>query len=118
MEIYFMAQYGVNPWKKLLLLRKYNLESKVFPLGIGGRRVGSFKWLITSISNNLKTFYKNGKVTEVMVSVTFKEYPYKKGNAGKKKTVKSSKKNGTLKGELVSSSANEKRKTRSFIYGM
>lgn len=112
MEIYFMAQYGVNPWKKLLLLRKYNLESKVFPLGIGGRRVGSFKWLITSISNNLKTFYKNGKVTEVMVSVTFKEYPYKKGNAGKKKTVKPSKKSGSLKGELVSSSSKAKKKNK------
>lgn len=113
MEIYFMAQYGVNPWKKLLLLRKYNLEGKVFPLGIGGRRVGSFKWLITNVSNDLKTFYKNGKVTEVMASVTFKEYPYKKGNSKKKKTVKSKKrKTATKKGLVAPSSGTSQKKNK------
>lgn len=116
MEIYFMAQYGVNPWKKLLLLRKYNLESKVFPLGIGGRRVGSFKWLITNVSNNLKTFYKNGKVTEVMASVTFKEYPYKKGNSKKKKMIKSPKKKTAIKDGLVASSSNTEKKKNKRVY--
>lgn len=92
MNIYFMARYGVSPWKQLLLLRKYNLESRVYPLGIGRRRVGSYKWIITKISNDLKAFYKNGKVTEVMAGITLKEYPYKKGNSKKKKVIKSKKK--------------------------
>ena len=92
MTIYFMAEYGVKPWKMLLKLRSYNLKAKVFPLFIGGRRVGSFKFLITNISNDMKVFYKNGKLTGFAAQVTFKEYPYVKGNSKKKKTVSSKKK--------------------------
>lgn len=103
MNIYFYAQYGVNPWKKLLLLRKYNQQGKVFPLVIGGKRVGSFKWIISDVSNELKTFYKNGKVTEVVAAVSFKEYPYKKGKSKKKKIVKSSKKNTAKSGSSSAS---------------
>ncbi len=87
MDIYFYAQLGVSPWKKLMLLREYNLKSKIYPLGIGRHRIGGFKFLITKISNDLKTFYKNGKLLAVMASVTFKEYPYKKGKRKKKKIV-------------------------------
>ncbi len=105
MNIYFQARYGVNPWKMLLLLRKYNLESRVFPLGIGRRRVGSYKWMITRVSDDLKTFYKNGKVTEVMANITLKEYPYKKGSSKKKKVVKSKKGRTVLQTGLSDSDA-------------
>jgi len=112
MNIYFMARYGVNPWKQLLLLRKYNLESRVYPLGIGRRRIGSYKWIITKVSNDLKTFYKNGKVTEVMAGVTFKEYPYKKGNSKKKKVVKSKKKKSSRKNQRAPDSLKSKKKDK------
>lgn len=108
MTIYFMAKYGVNPWKMLLLLRKYNLEGKVYPLWIGGRRVGTYKYIITKVSNDLKTFYVNGKVTGVAASVNFKEYPYKKGKTKKKKAVK--KKTSTSGTTSKSGSSGEKKK--------
>lgn len=110
MNIYFAARYGVNPWKQLLLLRKYNLESRVYPLGIGRRRIGSYKWIITKVSDDLRTFYKNGKVMEVMAAVTFKEYPYKKGNPKKKKVVKSKKKKKTSGKGGAGSGADKKNK--------
>ena len=40
----------------------------------------------------MKVFYKNGKLTGFAAQVTFKEYPYVKGNSKKKKTVSSKKK--------------------------
>lgn len=116
MNVYFMARYGVNPWKQLLLLRKYNLESRVYPLGIGRRRIGSYKWVITKISNDLKTFYKNGKVTEVMAGITLKEYPYKKGSSKKKKIIKSKKKKkASGKDGADSSPSKSKKKKKGYI---
>ena len=93
MTIYFLAEYGVKPWKMLLKLRSYNLGAEVYPLYIGGRRVGSSGFIITDISNDMKAFYKNGKLTGVAANVTFKEYPYVKNKNKKKKIVKSKNKN-------------------------
>lgn len=114
MNIYFMANYGINPWKKLLLLRKYNLQNMIYPLMLGGRRVGSHKWLITKVSNDLKTFYKNGKVLYVMAAVTFKEYPIKKSNSSKKKKLVSSKKKSAS--GTVSSTSKKKNKKGYIAY--
>jgi len=94
MTIYFMAVYGVNPWKMLLKLRSYNLGAKVYPLFIGGWRIGNSKFIITSVSNDMKTFYKNGKLTGFAATVTFKEYPPVKRNHKKKKIIKTKKKSG------------------------
>lgn len=94
MDIYFYAGLGVSPWKKLMLLREYNLKSKVYPLGIGRRRIGGYKFLITKISNDLRTFYKNGKLLAVVASVTFTEYPYKKGKVKRKKLIHTSSEKG------------------------
>lgn len=92
MTIYFLAEYGIKPWKMLLKLRSYNLDAKVFPLFIGKKRVGNFKFLITNISNNLKAFYRNGKLTGFAAQVTFKEYTYAKERNKKKKIINSKKK--------------------------
>ena len=54
MNIYFFAQFGVNPWKRLLQLRRYNLEGKVFPLKIGSRRIGNYKWVIVKVSKSTR----------------------------------------------------------------
>lgn len=90
MDIYLNAELGVKPTKMLLKLRSYNMDGKVYPLKIGGKRIGSFKWIITGISNEVTSFHKNGKIVSLVASVTFKEYPYKKGNSKKKKIVASS----------------------------
>lgn len=84
MDISLSASLGVSPLKKMMLLRDYNLKSKIFPLGIGGKRIGGFKWLITDISNDMKAFYRNGHVMKIQTSITLKEYAYKKSSKKKK----------------------------------
>lgn len=84
MDISLSASLGVSPLKKMMLLRDYNLKSKIFPLGIGGKRIGGFKWLITDISNDMKAFYRNGHVMKIQTSITLNEYAYKKSSKKKK----------------------------------
>lgn len=110
MDIYFYAQLGVSPWKKLMLLREYNLKSKVYPLGIGRRRIGGYKFLITKISNDLKTFYKNGKLLAVVASVTFTEYPYKKGKTKRKKLIRTNSEKGKKGKSSVTTKSSAARK--------
>lgn len=113
MTIYLWAQLGVSPWKMLKKLRSYNLEAKVYPLYLGGRKVGNNKWIISSVSNELKTFYKNGKPIFIVANVTFKEYPVvKKSNvpALKMVAVKSKKNKATKKKK---SSSKNKSSTKS-----
>ena len=87
MDIYISAYNHVSPMKILLRLRKYNLKAKAFPLVIGGKRMGSYKFLITQISNSIEKVYKNGKLITVRASVTFKEYIYKKKKSKKSRMI-------------------------------
>lgn len=87
MDIYLSAYNRVHPLKVLLRLRKYNLNVCAFPLVIGGKKIGSHKFIITNLSNAMEKFYKNGKLVVVRVSVTFKEYPVKKKKSKKTKLI-------------------------------
>lgn len=117
MTIYLWAQLGISPWKMLKKLRSYNLEAKVYPLYLGGRKVGNNKWIISGVSNELKTFYKNGKPIFIIASVTFKEYPVvKKADVPTLKTVvvkSKKKKSRTTKKKKSSSKSNKKSSTKS-----
>lgn len=114
MTIYLWAQLGVSPWKMLKKLRSYNLEAKVYPLYLGGRKVGNNKWIISGVSNDLKTFYKNGKPVFIIASVTFKEYSVVKKAALKIVAAKSKKKKSkTTKKKKSSSKRKNKSSTKS-----
>lgn len=133
MTIYLWAQLGVSPWKMLKKLRSYNLEAKVYPLYLGGRKVGNNKWLISSVSNELRTFYKNGKPIFIVANVTFKEYPVvknknvptlktvavkvkQKKSASKKKsniTYSNKNKNSTTKSDNTKSTSKKKKRVSS-----
>ena len=116
MQIYLSAYLGQSPMAKWKILRNYCLESKPKALFLGGKRLGSYKFLIVDVSNTPTEFYKNGKVVAAKVSVTFKEYPYKK-KSKKAKTSSSNKKSGkkgsarkggTKKGSTKKGKANAK----------
>ncbi len=96
MQIYLSAYLGQKPLAKWKILRNYCLESKPKALFLGGKRLGSYKFIIADVSNTPEEFYKNGKVVAAKVSVTFKEYPYKKKS---KKAKTSSKKKSKNKGK-------------------
>ena len=112
MTIYLWAQLGVSPWKMLNKLRSYTLEAKVYPLYLGGRKAGHNKWIISSVSNELKTFYKNGKPILIVANVTFKEYlsvKEKKKSKHKRVAVKNKKR----KKKVAKTSSNKKQNTNS-----
>ncbi len=104
MDIYLSAYNRVHPMKILLRLRKYNLNANAFPLVIGGKRIGSHKFIITNISNAMEKFYKNGKLVVVRASVTFKEYPEKKKKSKKAKLITSKESVNVLNGSSGTSS--------------
>ena len=87
MNIYISAYLLQSPMMIIEELRGYCLNAKAYPLVIGGDRVGSNKFVITNISNDLRMFSKNGKPLMASTSVTFKEYVSMKSN-DKKKTKK------------------------------
>lgn len=103
MQIYLSAYLGQSPMAKWKILRNYCLESKPKGLFLGGKRLGSYKFLIVDVSNTPTEFYKNGKMVAAKVSVTFKEYPYKKKS--KKAKTSSSKKRSKKKGKSKKGSA-------------
>lgn len=80
MDVYLSADLGISPLDKILKIRTYCLSYKVFPLVIGGKRIGSGgnKFMVTDISNALVRFYKNGHLVAAKTSVTFLEYPVKR----------------------------------------
>ena len=83
MTMYFMASMGVKPWKMMKKVREYCLNAKVYPLFLGGRRMGKFKFVITNVSNKMLTLHKNGRPLGVACTVTFKEYSYNKKKRNK-----------------------------------
>lgn len=97
MDIYISAVNHVHPMNVFSKLRGYCLNGRVYPLVIGGKRIGSFQFVIEKISGSLDKFYKNGKLISVTASVTFREYTYKKKKSKKTKVSKnnSKSKNGS-----------------------
>ena len=91
MNIYISAYLLQSPMMIIEELRGYCLNAKAYPLVIGGDRVGSNKFVITNISNDLRMFSKNGKPLMASTSVTFKEYVSMKSNDKKKKVNKKAK---------------------------
>lgn len=95
MNIYISAYYHISPMKIVEKLRKYCLNSYAYPLVIGKKRIGSHKFIIQDISNDLKEFYTNGKLVVVRASVTFTEYVEEKKKSKLCKTYETVKTDGS-----------------------
>lgn len=96
MNVYVSAVNHVHPLHYVKKFRQYNLRAKAYPLVIGGKRIGSYYFAITDVSNDLEQFYRNGKLIAAKIRVTFKEYRFLRKNSKKKKVIKgSSKKKGS-----------------------
>ena len=70
----FDAWYGVNPRKMLNKLASLAERGTVNTLVIGGKRVGSYRWRITDISEEWETIYNGGELARAKVNVTMQEY--------------------------------------------
>ena len=107
--IYYKDQVGEDVIEEI---DKFNGKAVINPLYLGGRKAGHNKWIISSVSNELKTFYKNGKPILIVANVTFKEYlsvKEKKKSKHKRVAVKNKKR----KKKVAKTSSNKKQNTNS-----
>lgn len=70
----FSPSLGTDPLEEIEKLRKAVSEGKIMRLIIGSKQYGAHKWVITKISNTLKTFGKYGNLQFVKVDVSLKSY--------------------------------------------
>lgn len=68
------AQYGVRPRATLDMLANYAEQGFVYPLVVGGRRVGRYNWRITDVSEAWEVVYNRGELAQAKANVTMQEY--------------------------------------------
>lgn len=71
-------QYGVSPRKLQNKILKYENKGTACNFRLGGKRVGSYKWVITGCSATYEVIGPGGNVQELRLALTLKEYRYKK----------------------------------------
>jgi len=68
------VQNGVCPRTLMDKLNDYCERGCIFPLVVGGHRVGRYKWSITKLSEAWQTVYNKGELAQAKVDVTMQEY--------------------------------------------
>lgn len=71
----FSVFHGVNPLNEVKKLNKMCHIGEISTLVLGGRKYGSYKWVITGISNTLNKYDNAGNCWAATADVTLKEYP-------------------------------------------
>lgn len=90
-------RYGINPMKLRKSLFEKKNSGKAERLTIGGKSLGSHKWVITNISENFQTLHIDGRPTEISFDISLLEYPKVASKKKIKKTSKDKKKSSTKK---------------------
>lgn len=73
-DITLDAMHGVRPRKTLETLEDCCERDLVYPLVIGGKRVGANLWRMTEVSEKWKTVLNGGELVRAKVSVSMEEY--------------------------------------------
>ena len=71
----FSVLHGTNPINEIRKLNKMVNNGITARLILGGKVYGSYKWVITSVSNTLEKYDNNGNCWAATAKVTIKEYP-------------------------------------------
>ena len=74
MSIYLSSMHGIRPRKTLERIQEAAESGDYFSFVIGGKKVGSKKWRITSVSETWDNIIKNGDLVSAKVSLTLREY--------------------------------------------
>ncbi|WP_352416291.1 phage tail protein [Oscillibacter ruminantium] len=74
MSIKLRADYGVKPRQTIETIVKMVESGTAEFLIIGGRPVGSNRFVITDVSDEWDTVYRGGELFSASVSLTFEEY--------------------------------------------
>lgn len=70
----FSFAFNVNPLKEVKRLNSYMKEGMNLLFLLGGKKVGSGRYVITSISQAHKKFNARGQVISMDITVSLKEY--------------------------------------------
>lgn len=70
----FSVFHGVNPIDEVERLNQMCREGIAARLIIGTKKYGSYKWVVTSVSSEMKRFDNKGNCWGAAASVTLKEY--------------------------------------------
>lgn len=68
------ALHGVKPRATLDLLETLTERGSVYPMVVGGRRVGRYRWRMTGLSEAWETILNRGELVRAKVNVTMEEY--------------------------------------------
>lgn len=68
------AMLGVKPRKTLEKIEKAVEKGYVYPLVIGGKKVGKNKWKITKISEKWDVIYIAGELVKASLDISLEEY--------------------------------------------
>lgn len=74
LEITLRADMGVKPRKQAEKIRQMMHQKMANYLVIGGQKVMDRRCIITDMSDSWNYIYRGGKVYEIKVELTFKEY--------------------------------------------
>lgn len=72
--IYLSVLHGVRPRATLEKIEKAVEKGTPYPLAIGGKKVGNYKWKITQISETWNEVIKDGRLVSANLNITLEEY--------------------------------------------
>lgn len=74
LKLIFSRDFGVEPMDEMSKLWTYMRNAEAIPLTIGNHAYGKYRWVITSISNDLQYFDRDGDVQHCETTVSLQEY--------------------------------------------
>ena len=74
LDICLRADLGVSPKKQAENIRQLMHQKTANYLVVGGHKLMDRRCIITDMSETWNYVYRNGKVYEIQISLTFKEY--------------------------------------------
>lgn len=74
LPIYLSAMHGVRPRKTMERIEKAVESGTPYPLIIGNKKVGSYQWVITDMSETWGEVIKGGKLVSANLTLSLAEY--------------------------------------------
>lgn len=74
MTVVLSAAHGVNPWNTREAIKNAVRTGIVRNLVIGGKQPSTNKFVITNAQDTFDNIFNDGKISQITMNLTFKEY--------------------------------------------
>ena len=74
LPIHLSVNHGVRPRKTIEKIESAVENGTPFPFVIGGKKVGSYQWVITSMSETWDEIIKDGQLASASLTLSLAEY--------------------------------------------